>query len=63
MVKFTSKGDNGDSTKQRVARIDTVQVDPLLPAMHKHRKLPPGAGSPPPPLHRSPPRKLTQKDM
>lgn len=62
MVKFTSKGDEGFN-KQRVARIDTVQIDPLAPAMHKHRKLPRGAGSPPPPLLRSPPRKLTQEDQ
>lgn len=62
MVKFTAKGEEG-STKQRVARIDSVQLDPLAPPMHKHRKLPKGPGSPPPPLLRSPPRKLTPKDM
>lgn len=62
MVKFTAKGDQGFN-KQRVARIDSVQVDPLAPAMHKHRKLPKGQTSPPPPLLRSPPRKLTAKDM
>jgi len=62
MVKFTARGEEG-ATKQRVARIDTVQIDPLAPPMHKHRKLPKGPGSPPPPLLRSPPRKLTQKDM
>jgi SNW domain-containing protein 1 len=62
MVKFTAKGEEG-STKQRVARIDSVQIDPLAPPMHKHRKLPKGPGSPPPPLLRSPPRRLTQTDM
>ena len=62
MVKFTAKGEEGFN-KQRVARIDTVQVDPLAPPMHKHRKLPRGQGSPPPPLLRSPPKKLTAKDM
>lgn len=62
MVKFTAKGDEG-ATKQRVARIDSVQIDPLAPPMHKHRKLPKGAGSPPPRMMRSPPRKLTPKDM
>jgi len=46
-----------------VARIDTVQIDPLLPPQHKHRKLPKGAGSPPPQMLRSPPKKLTQQDM
>jgi SNW domain-containing protein 1 len=63
MVKFTAKGETGESNKQRIARIDTVQIDPLMPPMLKHRKLPKGPGSPPPPILRSPPRKLTQKDM
>ena len=35
----------------------------MLPPQHKHRKLPPGPGSPPPPIMRSPPKKLTHKDM
>lgn len=64
MVKFTSKGETGNSSqKERVARIDSVQIDPLLPPLHKHRKLPRGPGSPPPQILRSPPRKLTKKDM
>ena len=46
MIKFTSKGESGDSEKQRVARIDTVQLDPLMPPLLKHRKLPKGPGSP-----------------
>jgi SNW domain-containing protein 1 len=62
-VRFASKGETGESNKERIIRIDTVQIDPLLPAQHKHRKLPPGPGSPPPPLHRSPSRKLTKEDM
>lgn len=64
MVKFTSKGETDNSSqKERVARIDSVQIDPLLPPLHKHRKLPRGPGSPPPQILRSPPRKLTKKDM
>ena len=62
MIKFTAKGEEGFN-KQRVARVDSVQLDPLAPPMHKHRKLPRGQGSPPPPLLRSPPRKLTAQDM
>ncbi len=63
MVKFTSKGESGNSEKERVARIDTVQIDPLMPPMHKHRKLPKGPGSPPPQILRSPSRKPTKKDQ
>lgn len=63
MIKFTSKGESGESEKQRVARIDTVQIDPLMPPLHKHRKLPKGPGSPPPQILRSPPKKPTKKDQ
>merc|ERR1719359_2123079 len=39
------------------------QVDPLQPPKFKHKRVPRGPGTPPPPVHHSPPRKLTQKDQ
>merc|ERR1719482_1205982 len=40
-----------------------TQVDPLQPPKFKHKRVPRGPGTPPPPVHHSPPRKLTQKDQ
>ena len=40
-----------------------AQVDPLQPPKFKHKRVPRGPGTPPPPVHHSPPRKLTQKDQ
>merc|ERR1719311_258752 len=37
--------------------------DPLQPPKFKHKKVPRGPPSPPPPVHHSPARKLTAKDQ
>lgn len=64
IVRFTSKAnDGGASTKQRIVKIQDVQVDPLLAPAFKHRKVPRGQGSPPPQVLRSPPKKVTHKDQ
>ena len=34
-----------------------------MPPKFKHKRVPRGPGTPPPPVHHSPPRKLTQKDQ
>jgi SNW domain-containing protein 1 len=47
----------------RIVRIKEVQEDPFAPAQYKKKKAPPGPGSPPEPITRSPPRKLTLKDQ
>ena len=47
----------------RIVRIKEVQEDPFAPAQYKKRRAPPGPGSPPEPITRSPPRKLTLKDQ
>ena len=51
------------SGQVRVVRIKEVQEDPFAPAQYKKKKAPPGPGSPPEPITRSPPRKLTLKDQ
>jgi len=40
-----------------------VQRDPLEPPKFEHKRIPRGAGSPPPTIMHSPPRKLTVKDQ
>lgn len=48
---------------QRIVRIVEQQVDPLAPSKFRNRKVPAGPGSPPAPILRSPPRKLTKEDQ
>jgi len=48
---------------ERVIRITERQVDPFMPPKFKHKKVPRGPPSPPPPVHHSPARKLTAKDQ
>lgn len=43
----------------RIIRISEAPVDPFEPSRFKHRKVPRAAGSPPPPVLRSPPRKVS----
>jgi len=49
--------------KERVIRITEKPQDPLNPPKFKHKKVPRGPPSPPPPVHHSPARKLTAKDQ
>mmetsp|Transcript_28823 Transcript_28823/g.63743 ORF Transcript_28823/g.63743 Transcript_28823/m.63743 type:complete len:565 (+) Transcript_28823:4-1698(+) len=49
--------------KERVVRISERQRDPLEPPKFKHKKIPRGPPSPPPPVMHSPARKLTSKDQ
>jgi SNW domain-containing protein 1 len=48
---------------QRLVRIVEAQKDPLEPSKFRHRKVPPGPGDPPPPVMRSPPRKVSKEDQ
>jgi len=65
-IRFQSNpnapGHNKDCST-RVIRMVEEQVDPLMPPKFKHKRVPRGPGTPPPPVHHSPPRKLTQKDQ
>ena len=65
-VKYTpsvdTPGYNPDAAN-RVIKITELQVDPLEPPKFKHKKVPRGPGTPPPPRHHSPARKLTAADQ
>eukprot|EP00403_Amphidinium_massartii_P030838 CAMPEP_0178398782 /NCGR_PEP_ID=MMETSP0689_2-20121128/14947_1 /TAXON_ID=160604 /ORGANISM="Amphidinium massartii, Strain CS-259" /LENGTH=513 /DNA_ID=CAMNT_0020019549 /DNA_START=91 /DNA_END=1632 /DNA_ORIENTATION=- len=49
--------------KERVVRITEREKDPMDPPRFKHKKVPRGPPSPPPPMMHSPARKLTAKDQ
>ncbi|EPQ57934.1 hypothetical protein GLOTRDRAFT_114500 [Gloeophyllum trabeum ATCC 11539] len=54
-------GANG--LKQRIIKMSEVVEDPLEPPRFKHKKIPRGPPSPPPPVLRSPPRKATAQEQ
>jgi SNW domain-containing protein 1 len=57
-------GERGDQThNQRIIKMVDRAEDPMEPAKFRHRKLPRGPGSPPPPIMHSPPRKVTAKEQ
>eukprot|EP00933_Yihiella_yeosuensis_P083505 TRINITY_DN97740_c0_g1_i1.p1 TRINITY_DN97740_c0_g1~~TRINITY_DN97740_c0_g1_i1.p1 ORF type:complete len:548 (+),score=151.48 TRINITY_DN97740_c0_g1_i1:57-1700(+) len=49
--------------RERVIKLVERQVDPFMPPKFKHKKVPRGPPSPPPPVHHSPAKKLTAKDQ
>ncbi|KAI9490260.1 SKIP/SNW domain-containing protein [Zychaea mexicana] len=49
--------------KQRIIRMVDAPSDPMEPPSFKHKKIPRGPPSPPPPVMHSPPRKLTAKEQ
>lgn len=55
-------GDNSNK-QDRIMKIVEKQKDPLEPPKFKHKKIPRGPPSPPPPVMHSPPRKLTAEDQ
>ncbi|KAI0515480.1 SKIP/SNW domain-containing protein [Xylaria bambusicola] len=63
-VKYTPANQGDNSKKQdRIIKIQERQKDPLEPPKFKHKKIPRGPPSPPPPVLRSPPRKLTAEEQ
>lgn len=64
-VRYTPTSQMGDNSKKsdRIIKIIERQQDPMEPPKFKHRKIPRGPGSPPPPVMHSPPRKLTAADQ
>ncbi|GAA94259.1 hypothetical protein E5Q_00908 [Mixia osmundae IAM 14324] len=54
---------SGTAGQQRIIRMSEVVEDPLEPPRFKHRKIPRGPPSPPAPILRSPPRKITPQDV
>eukprot|EP00347_Sterkiella_histriomuscorum_P004365 403360736 len=63
-VRYTPQNLNPhQQSQQRIIQVSTVQEDPLEPPRFKHKRIMRPHGSPPPQINRSPPRKLTNKDM
>lgn len=64
-VRYTPANQMGDVTKKndRIMKIVERQRDPMEPPKFKHKKIPRGPPSPPPPVMHSPPRKLTADDQ
>lgn len=64
-VRYTPANQFGDTTKKndRIMKIVERQQDPMEPPKFKHKKIPRGPPSPPPPIMHSPPRKLTAEDQ
>lgn len=64
-VRYTPANQMGDMSKKndRIFKIMPKQQDPMEPPKFKHKKIPRGPPSPPPPVMHSPPRKLTAEDQ
>ncbi|KAJ7137731.1 SKIP/SNW domain-containing protein [Mycena epipterygia] len=63
-IRYTPGQQNGEAgLKQRIIKMSTVVEDPLEPPRFKHKKIPRGPPSPPPPVLRSPPRKATASEQ
>ena len=63
-VKYVPS-DQSEETQgtSKIIRLSEAPVDPLEPPRYKNRKLPRSAGSPPPPVLRSPPRKVSTEEQ
>ncbi|KHO01412.1 SKI-interacting protein, SKIP [Metarhizium album ARSEF 1941] len=64
-VRYTPASQMGDNSQKqdRIMKIVERQRDPMEPPKFKHKKIPRGPPSPPPPVMHSPPRKLTAEDQ
>ena len=64
-VRYTPANQMGNVSKKndRIMKIVERQRDPMEPPKFKHKKIPRGPPSPPPPVMHSPPRKLTAEDQ
>ncbi|KAJ4389423.1 mRNA splicing protein [Gnomoniopsis smithogilvyi] len=64
-VRYTPANQMGDNSKKqdRIMKIVERQRDPMEPPKFRIKKIPRGPPSPPPPVLRSPPRKLTAQDQ
>jgi len=61
-VRYTP-ATHSSSGVQRIVQISNVVEDPLDPPRFKHKKVPRAPDGQPPVIMRSPPRKVTAKDM
>ncbi|KAL9628533.1 MAG: hypothetical protein Q9164_007235, partial [Protoblastenia rupestris] len=64
-VRYTPASQMGDASRKndRIFKLAERQKDPLSPPKYRHKKIPRGPPSPPPPIMHSPSRKLTADDQ
>ncbi len=62
-IRYTPGQQSGGALQQRIIKMTEVVEDPLEPPRFKHKKIPRGPPSPPPPILRSPPRKATAQEQ
>lgn len=63
-IRYTPGHQQGnDGSKQRIIKMTEQAEDPLAPPRWKMKKVPAGPPSPPPPVLRSPPRKVTAQEQ
>lgn len=64
-VRYTPSTQMGTDVPKndRIIKIVERQIDPMEPPKFKHKKIPRGPPSPPPPILHSPPRRLTAADQ
>ncbi|OLL21789.1 Pre-mRNA-processing protein 45 [Neolecta irregularis DAH-3] len=66
-IRYTPSNQMGEPNdvnhQQRIIKLVNKHHDPMEPPKFRHKKIPRGPGSPPPPLLRSPPRKLTAAEQ
>lgn len=63
-VKYTPANQTSDSlTTSRIIKLVEAPVDPFEPPKFKHKKVPRGPPSPPPPVMHSPPRKVSVEEQ
>lgn len=61
-IRYTP-GQQGANGQQRIIKMTDAAEDPLEPPRWKFKKVPKGPPSPPPPVLRSPPRKVTAQEQ
>lgn len=62
-IRYTPGQQGGDGSKQRIIKMTEVAEDPLEPPRWQFKKIPKGPPSPPAPVLRSPPRKVTAQEQ
>ncbi|KAE8222360.1 hypothetical protein CF319_g4440 [Tilletia indica] len=63
-IRYTPGGQqSGEGSQQRIVKMTEIVEDPLEPPKWKFKKVPKGPPSPPPPVLRSPPRKITAQEQ
>lgn len=62
-IRYTPGQQGAGNGSQRIIKMTEAARDPLEPPRHRFKKTAPGPPSPPPPVLRSPPRKVTAQEQ